>query len=93
MVVMIGLFATGSPAHAAELAPDWTLKSAEGETTPGVILVGQGLQIRFDLRSLPPRDPPNNGTKSSRKIKAAFLAPYWAAELRKSIDTALQRSK
>jgi cytochrome c biogenesis protein CcmG, thiol:disulfide interchange protein DsbE len=60
--------------------------------TPGVILVDQEQQIRFDLRSLPPHDLPESAGKSSHKKKAAYIAPYWAAELRKSIDSVLDES-
>lgn len=58
--------------------------------TPGVILVDQHQQIRFDLRTLPQLKPPSDGSKTSHKRKAAYLAPYWAAELRKSIDSVLE---
>ena len=60
--------------------------------TPGVMLVDQDRQIRFDLRQLPQLDLPNDGSKTSHKKKAAYLAPYWAAELRKSINLVLEES-
>lgn len=60
--------------------------------TPGVILVDQDQQIRFNLQKLPQLNPPNDGSKTSHKKRAAYLAPYWAAELRKSIDTVLEES-
>lgn len=60
--------------------------------TPGLILVDQDQQIRFDLRYLPPPDLPESAGKSSHRKKAAYLAPYWAAELRKSIDLVLDES-
>jgi len=60
--------------------------------TPGVILVDQGQQIRFDLRELPPLMPSGGKMPGSNKKKAAFLAPYWAAELRKSIDAVIEKS-
>ena len=60
--------------------------------TPGVILVDQDRQIRFDLRKVPQIMPPSDGSKTSHKKKAAYLAPYWAAELRKSIDSVLEES-
>jgi hypothetical protein len=55
--------------------------------TPGVIIVDDQRQIRFDLRKLPMQDPPHDATEStSHRKKAAYRAPYWAAEIRKSID-------
>jgi len=60
--------------------------------TPGVILVDQNQQIRFDLRYLPPPDLPASAGKASHKKKAAYLAPYWAAELRKSIHSVLDEA-
>lgn len=55
--------------------------------TPGVIIVDDRQQIRFDLRKLPKQDPPSNGKEAtSHRKKAAYRAPYWAAEIRKSID-------
>jgi len=60
--------------------------------TPGVILVDQEQHIRFDLRHLPPPDLPESAGKSSHKKKAAYLAPYWAAALRKNIDSVLDES-
>jgi len=60
--------------------------------TPGVILVDQNQQIHFDLRKLPQLNLPSDGSKTSHKKKAAYLAPYWAAELRKSIDSVLEES-
>lgn len=83
-----------------ELGYDFTLLPAGDEVaaiygvygTPGVILVDQDQKIRFDLRTLPPLKPPGDGPKTSHKKKAAYLAPYWAAELRKSIDSVLEES-
>ena len=60
--------------------------------TPGIILVDQDQQIRFDLRYLPPPELPDSAEKSSHKKKATYLASYWAAELRKSIDSVLDES-
>jgi thiol-disulfide isomerase/thioredoxin len=60
--------------------------------TPGVIIVDTGQHIRFDLRALPVRDPPANGKPPGHKRKAAYKAPYWAAEIRKSVDSVLENS-
>lgn len=60
--------------------------------TPGLIIVDQNQNIRFDLRALPRRDPPATEKPASNKRKAAYLAPYWAAELRKGVDQVLGES-
>jgi thiol-disulfide isomerase/thioredoxin len=54
--------------------------------TPGVFVIDQERAIRFDLRKLPRIEPPDIGKSASNSRKAAFRAPYWAAEIRKSID-------
>jgi thiol-disulfide isomerase/thioredoxin len=53
--------------------------------TPGLILVDQDMQIRFNLLKLPQLELPNTGEKTSNSTRAALLAPYWAAELRKAL--------
>jgi len=73
--------------HGVEVAAIYGVYGA-----PGVILVDQEQQIRFDLRTLPQLKPPGDGSKTSHQKKAAYLAPYWAAELRKSIDLVLRES-
>lgn len=55
--------------------------------TPGVILLDQDRVIHFDLRHLPRAEPPEISESKSHKRKAAYRAPYWAAEIRKSLDT------
>jgi len=60
--------------------------------TPGLIIVDQNQNIRFDLRALPRREPPVTEKPASSKRRAAYLAPYWAAELRKGIDRVLSES-
>ena len=57
--------------------------------TPGIIIVDGEQRMRFDLRTLPQLSPPSNGEKLSNSKKAAYLAPYWAAEIRKGIDVVL----
>ncbi len=54
--------------------------------TPAVFVVDQKRAIRFDLRKLPQIEPPDDGKKAGNSRKAAFRAPYWAAEIRRSID-------
>ena len=60
--------------------------------TPGVIIVDSDQQIRFDLRALPRQDPPKSGNLTGHKRTAAYRAPHWAAEIRKSIDSVLEES-
>ncbi len=60
--------------------------------TPGVLIVDRDQVIRFDLRALPRRNPPSTEIASSHKRNAAYRAPYWAAEIRNSIDQVLSES-
>jgi len=57
--------------------------------TPGLFVVDQNRVVRFDLRRLPRIEPPDTGGPASNSRKAAFRAPYWAAEIRKSIDSVI----
>lgn len=57
--------------------------------TPGVLIVDRERRIRFDLRELPRVEPPDNGKEANHRRRAAYCAPYWAAEIRKAIDTDL----
>ena len=59
-------------------------------TTPGVIIVDKEQEIRFDLRDLPSKVPPKSANSGNHKSKAAFQAPYWAAEIRSSLDRLLE---
>ncbi|MDH3531778.1 MAG: TlpA family protein disulfide reductase [Gammaproteobacteria bacterium] len=60
--------------------------------TPGIVIVDQDMMIRFDLRSLPQRDPPPTDHPASHRRKAAYRAPYWAAAIRKSIDAVIRKA-
>jgi cytochrome c biogenesis protein CcmG/thiol:disulfide interchange protein DsbE len=55
--------------------------------TPGLIIVDSGQRIRFDLRALPRQDPLTGDDSKSHKKKAGYRAPFWAAEIRKGIDS------
>ncbi len=57
--------------------------------TPGIIIVDGERRMRFDLRALPQLSIPGNGEKLSNSKKAAYLAPYWAAAIRKALDSVL----
>ena len=54
--------------------------------TPAVLLIDQDRVIRFDLYELPKLILSATVESQSHSNKAAHLAPYWAAELRKSLD-------
>lgn len=57
--------------------------------TPGIIIVDTEQQIRFDLRDVPNQRPPTSVNTTGHKAMAAYRAPFWAAEIRKSLDTVL----
>ena len=59
--------------------------------TPGVLIIDQMRQVRFDLRNISPRYSPTLDSSISDGRKAAFRAPFWAAEIRKSVDEVLAR--
>jgi len=55
--------------------------------TPGVFVVDGDQNVQFDLRELPRIEPPDIGTKPGHTRRAAYRAPYWAAAIRKAIDS------
>lgn len=57
--------------------------------TPGVIVVDTKQQMRFDLRDVLNFEPPESVNTAGHKAMAAYRAPYWAAEIRKSLDAVL----
>ncbi len=57
------------------------------EGTPGLILIDTTGQIRFDRRDLADLALSADGKKLSHSQAARRLAPYWAAELRKALDS------
>ena len=57
--------------------------------TPGVLIVDRERAIRFNLYELPKPDLSAAGESPAHSKRAAFLAPYWAAELRKALDAVL----
>jgi cytochrome c biogenesis protein CcmG/thiol:disulfide interchange protein DsbE len=81
---------------------DFTLLPDGGEVaklnevwgTPGLMIVDRDRVIRFDLYALPKLDLSAAGKSPAHSKKAAYLAPYWAAEIRKSLDLVLsERAK
>ncbi len=57
--------------------------------TPGILIVDADMTVRFDLRKLPERELPTSDKPPSHGRKAAYRAPYWAAEIRKALDAVL----
>lgn len=61
--------------------------------TPGVLIIDRDRNIRFDQYALPKYDLPAAGKSPSHGKKAAYKAPYWAAELRKALDLVLNEGR
>ena len=59
--------------------------------TPGLMIIDSERIIRFDLYTLPQLDLSAAGELPAHRKRAAYLAPYWAAELRKSLDLVLNQ--
>ena len=59
--------------------------------TPGLLSIDRDRVIRYDLYTLPKLNLSAAGKSPAHSKKAAYLAPYWAAELRKSLDLVLSR--
>jgi thiol-disulfide isomerase/thioredoxin len=57
--------------------------------TPGLLIIDGDRNVRFDLYALPKPDFPTGDAEISHPRRAAFRAPYWAAELRKALDDVL----
>ena len=56
--------------------------------TPGVIIVDRDRVQRFNLYDLPRIDVPENVRERGRGAVAAYLAPQWAAAIRRELDAA-----
>jgi thiol-disulfide isomerase/thioredoxin len=61
-------------------------------STPGVLIVDGDRNIRFDLYAVPRREFPESDEEPGHGRKAAYRAPYWAAEIRKSLDAVLDET-
>jgi thiol-disulfide isomerase/thioredoxin len=59
--------------------------------TPGLMIIDRDRTIRYDLYTLPRPVLSAAGESLTHRKKAAYLAPYWAAELRKSLDLVLSQ--
>jgi cytochrome c biogenesis protein CcmG/thiol:disulfide interchange protein DsbE len=54
--------------------------------TPGLMIIDRDMNVRYDLYTLPKLDLSAAGESPAHRTRAGYLAPYWAAELRKSLD-------
>ncbi len=94
-VLAINIFEDGDPVAVIEEAGyDFTLL-LDGDVeageygitgTPGVIILDRSRAIKFDLRMLARIEAGASANATSHRQKAAFKAPFWAAEIRKSLD-------
>ncbi len=98
-VLAINIMEDGDPVEFIESAGyDFTLlpngdsvADTYGVTgTPGVFVIDHNRVIRFDLRRLPAIAPPSTDKSASHRKRAAYRAPYWASEIRRSIDAVLE---
>lgn len=60
--------------------------------TPGLLIIDAEQIIRFDRRRLPGLKMSPDGKKLSNARAAKRLAPYWAAEIRKALDTVMSET-
>jgi thiol-disulfide isomerase/thioredoxin len=58
--------------------------------TPGLLLLDPDRRVRFNLYRVPRVEPPPAADASSNRRKAAFRAPYWAAEIRQALDRVIE---
>jgi len=66
-----------------------TAKLYEVWGTPGLLVIDRDQSIRFNLYDLPKHEFPAGKENLSHSQKAAYRAPYWAAEIRKTLDEVL----
>lgn len=60
--------------------------------TPGVLVVDSERAVTFDLREIPRPAKVTVPESAGNSRKAAYLAPYWAAEIRKAVDAVRRNS-
>jgi len=93
-ILSFSIHEDGNPAeYLAENGYNFTLfteaeeiaKLYEIKGTPGVLVIDEKGQIRFDLRDVPSIKMKPIGKKHWQK--AMQTAPYWGSELRKALDT------
>jgi len=59
--------------------------------TPGLMIIDRDRTVRYNLYKLPQLDLSAAGESPAHSKRATHLAPYWAAELRKSLDLVLSQ--
>jgi thiol-disulfide isomerase/thioredoxin len=57
--------------------------------TPGLLIIDRDQNIRFNLYALPKPEFPVSADELTHPQRAAYRAPYWAAEIRKKLDEIL----
>jgi len=57
--------------------------------TPGILIVDRDQVVRFDLRDLPRPEIPAAIEQKGVSSIASYVAPYWAAGIRRRLDAAL----
>jgi len=97
-ILAIDIFDDGDPvAFMQEAGYDFTLlprgddvaKLYGIEGTPGVLIIDAQRRIHFDLRQAPRMQLPAGAETAGNARKAAYRAPYWAAQIRRSLDALL----
>lgn len=100
-ILAINVFEDGDPVEFIRSAGyDFTLLLNGDEVaeiygingTPGILIVDRDRAVEFDLRRIPRPASMAARESASNRRKAAYLAPYWAAEIRKAIDAARRHS-
>lgn len=100
-ILAINVFEDGDPVEfIRDNGYDFTLllngdKVAESygiSGTPGVLVVDSERAVTFDLREIPRPAKATAPESASNSRKAAYLAPYWAAEIRKAVDAVRRHS-
>ena len=54
--------------------------------TPGVLILNPDREVEFNLYRLPKVEPPETAEPARHGRRAAYKAPFWAAEIRQAID-------
>lgn len=84
--------ATGGYEFTAILDGDEIAEKNNVYGTPGVLLLNAERQVVFNLYELPKVEPPETAEPAGHRRKSAYKAPFWAAEIRRSIDRLVAES-